>query len=433
MGRPGPTVAVKTLGCRVNQSDSDSILRALVDRGFYPAPYGQPADAVVVNTCTVTHVADRKSRHVIARGVRDNPDCVLAVTGCYASVDAERLRRSFPGALIYSPVNRQDLIEEVSRAANAPGVAAPGDGKLRFGERDRIRPMVKVQEGCDHVCAFCIIPRARGRSTSRAVGQVISDVIRFVTAGANEVVLTGVSIGSYRCPETGLRLAGMIARVASETGVARLRLSSVEPIEFDEELFRLLADGTICPHLHLPIQSGSDRTLRRMRRKYSKADYQRIVTSAREANPDVAIATDVMVGFPGESSDDFSESFDFIAATEFAYLHVFPYSMRPRTVAAHMTENVDDVEKKSRVQAMIDLGERQKEEYARRFVGRSRTVLWENVADGQGTGVTDNFLKVSGRAATGEAGSLETVMLAPGAWGELVAIGPAPRQSHSAG
>ena len=433
MGRPGPTVAVKTLGCRVNQSDSDSILRALVDRGFYPAPYGQPADAVVVNTCTVTHVADRKSRHVIARGVRDNPDCVLAVTGCYASVDAERLRRSFPGALIYSPVNRQDLIEEVSRAANAPGVAAPGDGKLRFGERDRIRPMVKVQEGCDHVCAFCIIPRARGRSTSRAVGQVISDVIRFVTAGANEIVLTGVSIGSYRCPETGLRLAGMIARVASETGVARLRLSSVEPIEFDEELFRLLADGTICPHLHLPIQSGSDRTLRRMRRKYSKADYQRIVTSAREANPDVAIATDVMVGFPGESSDDFSESFDFIAATEFAYLHVFPYSMRPRTVAAHMTENVDDVEKKSRVQAMIDLGERQKEEYALRFVGRSRTVLWENVADGQGTGVTDNFLKVSGRAATGEAGSLETVMLAPGAWGELVAIGPAPRQSHSAG
>ncbi len=433
MGRPGPTVAVKTLGCRVNQSDSDSILRALVDRGFYPAPYGQPADVVVVNTCTVTHVADRKSRHVIARGVRDNPDCVLAVTGCYASVDAERLRRSFPGALIYSPVNRQDLIEEVSRAANAPGVAAPGDGKLRFGERDRIRPMVKVQEGCDHVCAFCIIPRARGRSTSRAVGQVISDVIRFVTAGANEVVLTGVSIGSYRCPETGLRLAGMIARVASETGVARLRLSSVEPIEFDEQLFRLLADGTICPHLHLPIQSGSDRTLRRMRRKYSKADYQRIVTSAREANPDVAIATDVMVGFPGESSDDFSESFDFIAATEFAYLHVFPYSMRPRTVAAHMTENVDDVEKKSRVQAMIDLGERQKEEYALRFVGRSRTVLWENVADGHGTGVTDNFLKVSGRAATGEAGSLETVMLAPGAWGELVAIGPAPRQSHSAG
>ena len=432
MGRPGPTVAVKTLGCRVNQSDSDSILRALVERGFYPAPYGQPADAVVVNTCTVTHVADRKSRHAIARGIRDNPDCVLAVTGCYASVDAERLRRTFPGALIFSPVNRKDLIDEVSRAANAPGVAAPMDGKLRFGERGRIRPMIKVQEGCDHICAFCIIPRARGRSTSRAVRQVISDVIRFVAAGANEVVLTGVSVGSYRCPETGLRLAGMIARVASETGVVRLRLSSVEPIEFDDGLFQLLADGTICPHLHLPIQSGSERTLRRMRRKYSKADYQRIVASARDANPDVAIATDVMVGFPGESSDDFAESFDFIAATEFAYLHVFSYSMRPRTVAAHMKENVQDGEKKARVQAMIDLGERQREEYARRFVGRSRMVLWESVADGHGTGVTDNFLKVSGRS-TGTVGSLEKVMLAPGAWGELVAIGPAPRQPHSAG
>ncbi|MCY3800627.1 MAG: tRNA (N(6)-L-threonylcarbamoyladenosine(37)-C(2))-methylthiotransferase MtaB [Chloroflexi bacterium] len=424
MGRPGPTVAVKTLGCRVNQTDSDSILRALVDRGFYPAAQGQPADAVVVNTCTVTHVADRKSRHAIARGIRDNPDCVVAVTGCYASVDAERLRRSFPRALIFSPVDQNSLIEEVSRAANAPGIAAPaGDGR-RFGERGRIRPMIKAQEGCDHICAFCIIPRARGRSTSRTLRQVIADVVRFAEAGANEVVLTGVSIGSYRCPETGLRLADMIARVASETGVARLRLSSIEPIEFDDGIFQLLADGTICPHLHIPIQSGSDRTLRRMRRKYAIADYERIVTSARAANPDVAIATDVMVGFPGESQNDFEASFDFIAAMEFAYLHVFPYSMRPRTVAAHMKQGVRDDEKKARVQAMIDLGERQREDYAQRFVGRSRTVLWESVVDGQGTGVTDNFLKVSGRSKA-TPGSLETVMLAPGAWGELVAIGPA--------
>ena len=424
MGRPGPTVAVKTLGCRVNQSDSDSILRALVDRGFYPAAQGQPADAVVVNTCTVTHVADRKSRHAIARGIRDNPDCVLAVTGCYASVDAERLRRSFPRALIFSPVDQNGLIEEVSRAANAPGIAAPEGDSLRFGERRRIRPMIKVQEGCDHICAFCIIPRARGRSTSRTLRQVISDVVRFAEAGANEVVLTGVSIGSYRCPETGLRLADMIARVTSETGIPRLRLSSIEPMEFDEGIFQLLADGTICPHLHLPIQSGSDRTLRRMRRKYAIADYERIVTSARAADPDVAIATDVMVGFPGESQDDSEASFDFIAAMKFAYLHVFPYSMRPRTVAAHMKQDVRDDEKKTRVQAMIDLGDRQREEYARRFVGRSRTVLWESVVDGHGTGLTDHFLKVSGRTEA-TSGSLETVMLAPGAWGELVAIGSA--------
>ncbi|MCY4109749.1 MAG: MiaB/RimO family radical SAM methylthiotransferase, partial [Chloroflexi bacterium] len=281
-----------------------------------------------------------------------------------------------------------------------------------------------VQEGCDHICAFCIIPRARGRSTSRTLRQVISDVVRLADAGANEVVLTGVSIGSYLCPETGLRLADMIARVASETGVARLRLSSIEPIEFDDGIFQLLADGKICPHLHLPIQSGSDRTLRRMRRKYAIADYERIVTSARAANPDIAIATDVMVGFPGESQDDFEASFDFIAAMEFAYLHVFPYSMRPRTVAAHMKQDVRDDEKKARVQAMIDLGDRQREEYARRFVGRSRTVLWESVGEGYGTGVTDNFLKVSGPSKA-TPGSLERVMLAPGAWGELVAIGSA--------
>ena len=424
-------MAVKTLGCRVNQSDSDFILQALVARGFYPVSYGQPADVVVVNTCTVTHVADRKSRNAIARGVRENPDCILAVTGCYASVDAQKLRTLFPRALIFPPVNQKDLIDEVSKAAHAAGVDTTERNRFGFGEQDRVRPMVKVQEGCDHVCSFCIIPRARGRSISRPARDVVSDMVRFAEAGANEVVMTGVSMGSYRCPESGLRLAGLIARAASEIDGARLRLSSIEPIEFDEDIFGLLADGVICPHLHLPIQSGSDNTLLRMRRKYSAADYQRIVASARKANPDVAVGTDVMVGFPGESSSDFTESLDFIASTEFASLHVFPYSMRPRTVAAHMTGNVDDSEKRARVQAMIDLGDRLREEYGRRFVGQFRTVLWESVVDGFGMGLTDNFLKVSGRSASGTRGSLETVMLAPGPPGELTAIGQDPRMAET--
>ena len=422
MGRLGPTVAFKTLGCRVNQSDSDVMLRGLIERGFYPVEFGQAADVVVINTCTVTHVADRKSRNAIARGMRENPEGVLAVTGCYAAIEPQKLQELFPRARIFSPADQSRLLEEVSRAVNVPSLESPRSSETQPSRQNRVRPMVKVQEGCDHICAFCIIPRARGRSRSRSVSAVKAEVVRLMEMGVNEVVLAGVSIGSYRCPETRIRLGQLISELAAEVEGMRIRLSSVEPIDFDEDIFGLLADKVICPHLHIPIQSGSDNTLLRMRRQYTVSNYERLVALAREANPDVAIATDVLVGFPGESSNDFCRSLEFISRTQFAYLHVFPYSTRPRTVASHMTGNIDPPAKRVRVQRMIDLGERMKENYARRFLGRSRTVLWEHIVDGVGIGVTDNFLKVTGPAVTATVGSLETIMLAPGGLENLTAI-----------
>ena len=429
LGRSGPTVAVKTLGCRVNQSDSDRLLRELTDRGFWPVPFGQPADVVIVNTCTVTHVADRKSRKAVTRSIRNSPGSLLAVTGCYASVEGEHLKKLFPNALIAAPSKQQELVDEISQVLGVSTARLDEKPRLRFGEQNRIRPMVKVQEGCNHVCAFCIVPRARGKSVSLAARDVIAEVVAFVAAGANEVVLSGVSLGSYRCPDTGIRLGGLISRAAAESGAARIRLSSVEPMDFDDEIFALLAEGQLCPHLHLPLQSGSDRTLRGMRRKYTAADFTSIVAAARSADPDVAIGTDVLVGFPGESTDDFQKSMDFVNATRFAFLHVFPYSRRSRTLAARMEGSVLDGERNERVQAMLDLSEGLQRRYLSSFVGSTRTVLWESVADGAGMGLTDNYLRVSSRSPTAEVGALEDVMLTAGPDGELIGIGNAAAES----
>ena len=433
MGRSGPTVAVKTLGCRVNQSDSDRLLRELTDRGFWPVPFGQPADVVIVNTCTVTHVADRKSRNAITRSIRNSPGSLLAVTGCYASVEGEHLKKLFPNALIAPPGKQKELVDEISRAVGVSTARLDENTRLRFGEHNRIRPIVKVQEGCNHVCAFCIVPRARGKSVSLPVRDVLAEVVAFVAAGANEVVLSGVSLGSYRCPDTGIRLGGLIARVAIESGAARIRLSSIEPMDFDDEIFGLLADGVLCPHLHLPLQSGCDRTLQGMRRKYTAADFASIVAAARSADPDVAIGTDVLVGFPGESTDDFQKSMDFVNGARFAFLHVFPYSKRSRTLAARMQESLLDGERNVRVQSMLDLSERLQRQYLNRFVGATRTVLWESVADGAGMGLTDNYLRVSSRSPTAAVGALEDVMLTADPDGELMAMGHAAAESPARG
>ncbi len=395
MGRPAPTVALKTFGCRVNQVDSDALVRRFRERGFAVVPFGAPADAIVINTCTVTHVADRKARGSINRTLREHPDALVAITGCYATVQTARLTELFPRAEVFPIVEQDRLVAAIGRVAGDAATAPTAPNG--FGEAARTRPMVKVQEGCDHVCAYCIVPRARGRARSRPVGEVVARVRDLVGAGAVEVVITGVSLGSYRCPDGGDRVGRLVAQILAETDVPRLRISSIEPMDFDRDLLDALADPRVCPHLHLPLQSGSDRVLAAMRRPYTAAEYRDLVDAIRGVSPDAAIGTDVMVGFPGESDVDYQATRELAAAVGFASLHAFPYSRRDRTLAALAADPVDDVTRNARLADILELGERLARRYAEQFEGAEREIVWEAAADGAVSGLSDNYLRVEAK------------------------------------
>jgi len=421
MGRPAPTIAIKTLGCKVNQADSDYLLREFAARGFEPVPFGEPADAIVVNTCTVTHVADRKSRQLISRAIRRSPGCVVGVTGCYAAVDGAAIARAFPGVLVVPPARSAELVQDVCERLGVSPSPRGGATIRKFGENARHRPMVKVQEGCDHVCSFCIVPRARGRSVSQPSSRILEEVNRLFGQGAKEIVLTGVSMSGYLCPESGLRLGGLVSLLLDGTEVPRLRLSSVEPMGFDERIFDLLGAKRLCPHLHLPLQSGCDEILQLMRRPYTRRDFLRLADMAREAQPDVAITTDVLVGFPGEGERQFQETLGFLERVGFAALHVFPYSRRGRTLAARRPDSVSAADKNDRVSFTNELGRRLERAYSRRFDGRRRQVLWETEHDGALYGLTDNYLRVSGPADRRRVGELQTVTLSSLPEGGMIA------------
>lgn len=422
MGRHELTISYKTFGCRVNQADTNSIMRRFWNRGFTVVPFGNPVDVIVVNTCTVTHVADRKARQSINRVLRTHPDAVVAITGCYATVQQAEVRSLFPGARVF-PINAHDkMVDDICSVMGleADDVATNcRPQSLRFS---RIRPIIKVQEGCDHVCAFCIVPRARGKSVSRGVAGIVSDVKSLVADGAAEIVLSGVSLGRYVCPDTGCRIGGLATQILGDTDVPRLRLSSLEPMDFDRSLVDLLSNQRLCPHLHLPLQSGSNTILAKMRRPYTVDEYRDLTESVRAVSPDISITTDVMVGFPGETDTDFAETVTFINEIEFAALHVFPYSRRLRTLAAHSEQTVDATVKRARVSALIDLAAIGSLQYASRFDDTVRQIVWERAIDGLLVGLTDNYLRVTSRAATDLAGKLGLARLQIRSDGDIMAV-----------
>ena len=422
MGRAEPAIAFKTFGCRVNQADSDVLVRKFRARGFAIVPFGAPADVIVLNTCTVTHVADRKARQAVSRALRNHPDAVVAITGCYATVQEESLTELFPGARVFPIVDQDRMLEEICQLAGVGGGVGGTVLGGGFGEAARMRPIVKVQEGCDHVCAFCIVPRARGRSQSRSAGEIVSQIQELAAEGAGEVVVSGVSLGRYLCPESGDRVGGLVARILHETEVPRLRVSSVEPMDFDRPLLDSLSDPRLCPHLHLPLQSGSDSILDAMRRPYTAAEYRGLIEAVREVSPDVAIGTDVMVGFPGETEADFAATVGLIEELEFASLHVFPYSKRSRTLAALSPELVKESAKRARVSELIELGAEGSFCYAAKFTDTVREVLWESERDGLLTGLSDNYLRVTGPGDSRLVGNLGPARLHVCADGTVEAV-----------
>lgn len=401
-------VAIKTLGCKINQYDSAVIQERLARESCAFVAFDEAADVYVVNTCTVTDRADWEARQLVRKAKRSNPAARVVVTGCYAQVSPEEVSR-VPGVDRVVGLNRMDelvrcVTDGESGAGPAVSVGNPRDeravgvlGARRF--LGRTRAFLKVQEGCNFACSYCIIPTARGRGRSVPPERVLEQVRGLAEAGFAEIVLTGIHLGGYGYDlAPRVSLSELVRRIAASGLVSRLRLSSLDPREVTDELLSVMADSeVICPHLHVCVQAGDDGVLKRMRRNYDTAYFARLMARARGKLPRAALGTDVIVGFPGESEEVFTASLDFLAGLPLTYFHVFPYSSRRGTPAAGMPEHVPPAEKKERSRRAREIGARKKQEFYRDQVGRHVSVLAEEPVAGEPgwlKGYSRNYLPV---------------------------------------
>jgi threonylcarbamoyladenosine tRNA methylthiotransferase MtaB len=407
-------VCLLTLGCKLNQADSEAIARDLLAAGCQVVDRPAAADAFVINTCSVTHVADRKARHLARLARRLSPGAPVIVTGCYVETAGPGLRAAMNADLILGNDEKPSIAARLTRlGACQPGRVADAGPRPDRATPLRTRAFLKVQEGCNDVCAFCIVPRSRGRERSVPVEELVSAVRAREEEGVQEVVLTGTQLGAYRPAhqtDRGNGAAGSGPRVLlqallAETAVPRLRLSSLQPQDITPELLSLWEDPRLCRHFHLALQSGSDTVLCRMRRRYTAGDFRRALALIRSHVPDAAVTTDVMVGFPGESEADFEETYAFCRQAAFAGLHVFPYSRRPGTVAARpplADDQVPEPVKRVRTRRLLALGRDLRADFEERFRGRVMPVLWESARPTKGgllwEGLTDNYIRVFTRS-----------------------------------
>lgn len=413
-------VALDSLGCKLNQAETELLARRLARAGYKLVASGAKTDIYILNTCTVTHIADRKARHLLRRAHRRSPEALVVATGCYAERALEELKGVEGVNLVLGNGDKWRL-EQLLAETGLRGEPTYGqEGLPGRHENFRTRAFIKVQDGCTQPCAYCIVPLVRGRELSLPAEKIISEVKEHVARGYREVVLTGVRVGAYG--DNGVGLAGLLERILKETGVERLRLSSLQPQEISRELLGLFGDGRLCPHFHLCLQSGSGSVLRRMKRGYSIGDYEETVSLIRAGVPDVTITTDVMVGFPGETDEEFEESLDFCRRLEFARIHVFAYSRRGETPAARLPNQVGDRVKRERSQRMLKLAEESASGFRRPFLGRTIPVLFEQRARGVWSGLTANYIKVYSRSGGDLANKLVPVALTElyrdGVWGQ---------------
>ncbi len=378
------------LGCKVNRSEQETWEREVIALGHELASSPEEADFIVINTCTVTGIATHKSRQLIRKMHRLNPTARIVVTGCYAEIAQEEVA-SIEGVSLVVRNAEKELLPQLLVGARAlwayPLPPSPGN----------TRAFVKVQDGCDNHCTYCIIRIARGRERSRPILEVVEEIKKLAEVGYKEVVLTGIHLGGYG-RDLGVDLASLVKAILEETPIQRLRLSSIEPWDIPHGFFSLWQDRRLCRHLHLPLQSGCDETLRRMGRRYTTAQYARLVEEARSLIPDLAVTTDVMVGFPGETWEEFRQSLEFIKKMEFARIHVFPYSPRPGTPAAIMKGQIPEKVKKEREKLVAEVGQKSEMAFQSRFLGRVMEVLWET-PERHGelflcSGLTDNYIRV---------------------------------------
>jgi threonylcarbamoyladenosine tRNA methylthiotransferase MtaB len=400
-------VAISTLGCKVNQYESAGILEMLDESIYVSVPFNTKADCYIINTCTVTGRTDYQSRNLIRRAIRTNPEACIIVTGCYAQVAPHDLAR-IPGVtLIAGNAEKEHIPQIIERLVKgAPQLlvsdickAREFSGLIPLKFAGHTRAFLKIQDGCNSFCSYCIVPYARGPSRSLPQMDVLKEIETLARSDYREIVLTGIHLGVYGqdlVPPSNLY--EIMKHVDKNRLVGRLRLSSIEITEISDDMMRLIAEGTtLCRHLHIPLQSGDDGILSAMRRNYDSTFFKNRLQEIREAIPDIAIGIDVMVGFPGEGEKEFDNTLRLIAELPVAYLHVFPYSERPGTVASALPGRVDETVKKRRGEILRKLGKEKRNAFARMFIGKKLGVLIEHKKDkytGFMKGFSDNYIPV---------------------------------------
>jgi len=388
-------VAFYTLGCKLNQAETESLASRFSEVGFQLVSPSEEADIYIANTCTVTHVADRKSRHWLRLARRRNPHALIIATGCYAQRSHQELAQL--ADLVVDNTEKEHLLTLTKNLSLEGRELSKGETKQSkmLATIVRTRSLIKIQDGCHSPCTYCIVPRVRPYEYSLPSSQIIDEVNQKVALGYKEVVLTGTKVGSYR--DGSIDLRDLVRRILTSTSIKRLRLSSLQPSEISSEFLALWQDERICRHFHLALQSGSETVLQRMKRSYSLDQYQRTVNLIKEKIPDAAITTDIMVGFPGESDEEFEQSYSFCQQAGFANIHVFPFSPRPETAAAGMPEQIKDKVKAERNQRMLELSRSCRHHFCEQFLGHTMPVLWEKETSPESgiySGLTSNYIRV---------------------------------------
>ncbi len=417
------TVAFATLGCKVNQYESEAILEKFVAAGYRAVDFSEKADVYVVNTCTVTHLSDRKSRQMIRRAKQKNPDAVLAVMGCYSQTDPEAVSAISEVDIIIGTAGREQLLSAVEqflaekRQLNFVSELQSDCGfeplEIDGSKQEHTRAYLKVQDGCNQFCSYCIIPYARGRIRSRSIADSVSEAKRLSRAGFRELVLTGIHLASWGKDSGEGNLLQLLKALHDVSGIHRIRLGSLEPTLCDEAFVKGLCDlPKVCRHFHLSLQSGCDATLKRMNRKYTSTVYRKAVECIRSHMPDAAITTDVIVGFPGETEAEFGETYDFIQALGLADAHIFKFSPRQGTPAVKMPMQISPELKEERSRALIALTEENKQKFAATYIDKREEVLFEQMIEpGMWEGKTQNYLTVWVQSDEALSGAFRTVLL----------------------
>jgi len=399
--------AFYTLGCKVNQYETEAISRLFEKEGYEIVEFEEPADVYVINTCTVTNLSARKSRQMIRRARNNNQNSIIAVVGCYPQTAPEEVS-SIPGVnLIIGTKDRNkiiDYIKEIEPDRKKLNLVGNIMQTKLFEElpvdlyKERTRAYLKIQEGCNQFCTYCIIPYARGPIRSRAPEDILGEVRRLADSGFKEIVLTGIHVASYGKDIKYISLLDIIHKVHEIDGIERIRLGSIEPTTVTDEFVEMAGSlRKLCPHYHISLQSGCDETLKRMNRRYTTAEYRNVVEKLRNNIRDVAITTDVIVGFPGESEEEFRQTYDFLEEISFAQMHIFKFSPRKGTPAATFSGQVPSEKKDERSDKLIALSQTKNLEYNQKFVGRVKKVLFEQevkTLQGMVEGLTDNYIRV---------------------------------------
>ena len=387
-----------TLGCKVNQYETNAMAQKLIDAGYKIVEYGASPDIYIINTCTVTNMSDRKSRQMLRKAKDNNPNSKIIAVGCYvqvAKVDVILGNEEKKDIVKYCNELLDEEKENTEKVKDISNIKEFSE----FGEiiyTEKTRAVIKVQDGCDNFCSYCIIPYARGRIRSRKPENVINEIKKIAKKGIKEVVITGIHIASYgRDFEEEYKLIDLLEEINKIEGIKRIRLGSIEPLLITEEFVKRLTKlEKICEHFHLSLQSGNDDTLKRMNRKYTTSQFKEIVKILKAAYPNSNLTTDIIVGFPGETEEEFKKTYQFLQEIKFYKMHIFQYSPRKGTIAAKMPNQISPEIKEERSKKLIELSDKNEEEYNKKYVGKNIEVLWEEEKNGISKGHTSNYILV---------------------------------------